>query len=158
MEENDCSSFIINKIAAADDLDKSHDDVIKWKHFHVVGRVPVTGEFPVQRPVTRRFDIFFDVCPKKNGWVNNGEAGDLRRHRTHYDVSVMKKGQHFAVDNCNAFSRKEKFWLQSFWLELHHIFFNKGFNRWQVRVKIAVVNQCTRADVAYHSIFRERIQ
>ena len=65
MEENDCSSFIVNKIAAADDLDKSHDDVIKWKHFHVVGRVPVTGEFPVQRPLTRRFDIFFDVCPKK---------------------------------------------------------------------------------------------
>ena len=24
-----------------------------------------------------------------NGWVNNGEAGDLRRHRTHYDVTVM---------------------------------------------------------------------
>ena len=25
------------------------------------------------------------------GWVNNGEAGDLRRHRTHYDVTVMAK-------------------------------------------------------------------
>ena len=24
-----------------------------------------------------------------NGWVNNREAGDLRRHRTHYDVIVM---------------------------------------------------------------------
>ena len=24
-----------------------------------------------------------------NGWVNNGEAGDLRRHRAHYDVIVM---------------------------------------------------------------------
>ena len=24
-----------------------------------------------------------------NGWVNNREAGDLRRHRPHYDVSVM---------------------------------------------------------------------
>ena len=24
-----------------------------------------------------------------NGWVNNGEAGDLRRNRAHYDVSVM---------------------------------------------------------------------
>ena len=24
-----------------------------------------------------------------NGWVNNGEAGDLRRHRAHYDVTVM---------------------------------------------------------------------
>ena len=24
-----------------------------------------------------------------NGWVNNGDAGDLRRHRAHYDVIVM---------------------------------------------------------------------
>ena len=24
-----------------------------------------------------------------NGWVNNREAGDLRRHRGHYDVNVM---------------------------------------------------------------------
>ena len=24
-----------------------------------------------------------------NGWVNNREAGDLRRHRAHYDVIVM---------------------------------------------------------------------
>ena len=24
-----------------------------------------------------------------NGWVNNREASDLRRHRGHYDVSVM---------------------------------------------------------------------
>ena len=24
-----------------------------------------------------------------NGWVNNREAGDLRRHRSHYDVNVM---------------------------------------------------------------------
>ena len=25
----------------------------------------------------------------ERGWVNNGEAGDLRRHRAHYDVIVM---------------------------------------------------------------------
>ena len=24
-----------------------------------------------------------------NGWVNNGEAGDLRHHRDHYEVTVM---------------------------------------------------------------------
>ena len=45
----------------------------------------VTGEFPVQRPVTRSFDVFFDLR-LNNAWVNNGEAGDLKRHRTHYDV------------------------------------------------------------------------
>ena len=24
-----------------------------------------------------------------NGWVNNGEAGDLRRHRVHYEITVV---------------------------------------------------------------------
>ena len=27
-----------------------------------------------------------------NGWVNNREAGDLRCHRVHYDIIVMKEG------------------------------------------------------------------
>ena len=29
------------------------------------GNSPVPGEFPAQRPVTRSFDIFFDLCPNK---------------------------------------------------------------------------------------------
>ena len=49
---------------------------------------PASGEFPSQRPVTQSFDIFF-VCAWINGWVNNREAGDLRRNRAHYDVIVM---------------------------------------------------------------------
>ena len=52
------------------------------------GNSPVTGEFPSQRPVTRSFEVFFDLRPKK-GSANNREAGDLRRHSSHYDVIVM---------------------------------------------------------------------
>ena len=52
------------------------------------GNSPVPGEFPTQRPVTRSFDVFFDLR-LNNGWENNGEAGDLRRYRAHYDVTVM---------------------------------------------------------------------
>ena len=48
------------------------------------GNSPVPGEFPIQRPVTRSFDVSFDLRLK-----NNGEAGSLRRHLVHYDVSVM---------------------------------------------------------------------
>ena len=33
--------------------------------------------------------MFTLICTWINGWVNNGEAGDLRRHRAHYDVIVM---------------------------------------------------------------------
>ena len=53
------------------------------------GNSPVPGEFPAQRPVTRSFDLFFDLR-LINDWVNNREAGDLRRHVDHYDVSVMQ--------------------------------------------------------------------
>ena len=33
--------------------------------------------------------LFSLICGRINGWVNNGEAGDLRRHRAHFDVTVM---------------------------------------------------------------------
>ena len=49
----------------------------------------VTGEFPAQTPVTRSFDIFNLICTWINEWVNDREAGDLRRHRAHCDVIVM---------------------------------------------------------------------
>ena len=53
------------------------------------------GEFTGSRwiPRTKASDAelwcFSLICARKNGWVNNGEAGDLRRHRAHYDVMVM---------------------------------------------------------------------
>ena len=52
------------------------------------GNSPVTGEFPAQRPVTRSFDVFFDLRLNKLlskqpwGWW-------FERHRTQYDVSVI---------------------------------------------------------------------
>ena len=33
--------------------------------------------------------VFSLICTRINGWVNNGESGDLRRHWAHYDVIVM---------------------------------------------------------------------
>ena len=44
-----------------------------------------TDEFPLQRPVTWSFDVFFDI----DVWVNSREAGYLRHHHVHYDVTVM---------------------------------------------------------------------
>ena len=46
-----------------------------------VGNSPVTSGFPAQRPVTRIFDVFFDL--------RLNEAGDLRLQYAHYDVIVM---------------------------------------------------------------------
>ena len=31
------------------------------------------------------------ICTRINGWVNDREAGDLRRHPAHYDVTVISK-------------------------------------------------------------------
>ena len=33
--------------------------------------------------------MFSLICAWINGWIKNGEAGDLRRHRVHYNVAVM---------------------------------------------------------------------
>ena len=47
-----------------------HDDVIKWKHFPrnwpFVWRIH--RSFPAQRPVTRSFDVFFDLRLNKRLW------------------------------------------------------------------------------------------
>ena len=33
--------------------------------------------------------MFTLICTRINGWVNNREVGDLRRHHGHYDVILM---------------------------------------------------------------------
>ena len=38
--------------------------------------------------------MFTLICVWINGWVNNHEAGDLRRYRVHYDVIVMTECVH----------------------------------------------------------------
>ena len=67
-----------------------HDDVIKWKYFPrnwPFLREPVPGEFPAQRPVTRSFDVFFDLRLNKRlskqprGWWFETPAWSLWRHR-----------------------------------------------------------------------------
>ena len=70
-----------------------HDDVIKWKHFprywpFVPGihRSPVNSLHKGQWGGALMFSL---ICTWINGSVNNREAGDLRRHRAHYDVMVM---------------------------------------------------------------------
>ena len=52
------------------------------------GNSPVIGEFPAQRPVTRN-SMFSLICTWINVWANNRNAGVLRRHCAHYDLTVM---------------------------------------------------------------------
>ena len=80
----------------------THDYVTKWKHFSALlaicaGNSPVTGESPLKGQ-WRWALILYLIYAWINGWVNNREAGDLRRHRTNYDVRVM----FFLVRNAEA--------------------------------------------------------
>ena len=48
------------------------------------------GEFTGPRWIPRTKALMFSlICVWINDWVNNREAGDLRRYRAHYDVIVM---------------------------------------------------------------------
>ena len=52
------------------------------------GNSPIADESPHKGQ--GRGPLMFSLnCAWTNGWVNNRDTGDLRRHRTHYDVSVM---------------------------------------------------------------------
>ena len=52
------------------------------------GNAPVTGGFPSVRPVTLSL-MFSLLSDWTYGWANNRYAGYLRRHRDHYDVTVI---------------------------------------------------------------------
>ena len=51
-----------------------------------------TGHLPKKKPVTRSLMISL-ISASANGWLNNRGASDLRRHRAHYDVTVMRLSQ-----------------------------------------------------------------
>ena len=76
-----------------DEIDTVHDDVIKRKHFpRYWPFVRGIHRFPANSPHERQWRgalMVSLICVWINGWVNNREAGDLRRYRVHYDVTVM---------------------------------------------------------------------
>ena len=70
-----------------------HDDVIKWKHFprywpfvRGIHRSPVNSPHKGQ---WRGALMIPFICVGINGWINNRDAGDMRRYCAHYDVIVM---------------------------------------------------------------------
>ena len=70
-----------------------HDNVIKWKYFHRnllfvsgIHRLPVDSAHKGQ---WHRALMLSLICAWTNGRANNRNAGDLRRHRAHYGVTVI---------------------------------------------------------------------
>ena len=77
--------------------------------FRVTG--PLCGEFtchgwiPLTKPSDAELWCFLWSVPWMNGWVKNREAGDIRRHRAHYDVIVM-----WRLAGGNAYHPAGKVW------------------------------------------------
>ena len=105
-----------------------HDDAIKWKHFSrywpfvrvCAGNSLVTGEFPSQKPVTRSFNVFFDLRLNKRLSEQLGgrwfETRSLWRHCT----ATQQKGHTRSNSNSNK------------WKVIHlSPVVNMTFNPWQ---------------------------
>ena len=78
-------------------LGHNHDDVIKWIHFprywpfvRGIRRSPVNSPHKGQWRGALMFSLTYVWI---NVWVNNREAGDLKRYHAHYDVTVMMNYQ-----------------------------------------------------------------
>ena len=72
-----------------------HDDVIKWKHFP--RKWPFVRSL-VNSPHKGQWSgalMFSLICVWISGWVNNREAGDLRRYRAHFDVILIPASRKF---------------------------------------------------------------
>ena len=73
----------------------NNDDVIKWKHFpRYWPFVRGIYQSPVNSPHKGQW----------HGWVNNREAGDLRRHCGHYDVTVW----HIWLSSSLVYAREQR--------------------------------------------------
>ena len=81
--------------------------------------------------------MFSLICVWISDWVNNREAGDLRRHRGHYEVNVMFT---FSMNNFPGFS---------------HIWYDSGTPivwdqvKWWPYVTFTNFNQFCRSHVSY---------
>ena len=90
---HDSSLEIITKSKYDIEPSTHQADVIKWKHFprywpfvRGIYRSPVNSPHKGQ---WRGALVISLICVWMNDWANHPEAGDLRRYRAHYDVTVM---------------------------------------------------------------------
>ena len=93
MSQKLCAWFCGALLLYGCDISSCHYDVIKWKHFRHywpfvrgIHSTPVNSLHKGQWWGALMFSL---ICVWKNGWVNNREAGDLRRYYAHYNITVM---------------------------------------------------------------------
>ena len=93
------------------------------------GNSPASDEFPAQRPVTRSFDVFFDLRVNKRiskqswGWWFETLSRSLWRHRNDYDGGNFSPCIHMphAQDGVIKWKYFQRYWP-----------FMRGIHRWPV--------------------------
>ena len=107
--------------------------------FRVTG--PLCGEFPYKGQWRGALMLSL-ICARTNGWVNNREAGDLRRHRAHYDITLMGKDRspNIKPQPNNVFTFLLLFWLgTSQFIPVHQNHFSDGANNCFIDTKVISV-------------------
>ena len=104
----------------------NHDDVIKWKHFprywlfvQGIHRSQVNSPHKGQ---WRGALMFSFICAWINDWVNNREAGNLRRHRAHCEVIVMPEYQCILCKYCLNHIKTETMYISPIFLVIFTFF------------------------------------
>ena len=104
---------------------QDHADVIKWKHFPrywpFLRGIHRSPEFPAHRPVTRSFDVFFDLHPNKRlsgqewCWWFETQLCPLWYHpnETCY-FNLSRRHELHATSQCNEKSQKYKLFFYIF--------------------------------------------
>ena len=98
------ATFGIDGLAQVMVCGQIHDDAIKWRHFprywpfvRGIHRSPVNSPHKGQWRGALMFSLIWVWI---NGWVNNLEAGDSRRH--HCDVTVMYLWTNTVLTHCEC--------------------------------------------------------
>ena len=107
----------------------------------------------------RKRNPFSLICALINGWVNNREAGDLRRHRARYDVTVMNttrtKQRIFKLCWCRTVHEKSSLfqfvcfpsgfiWIPHFYVSsrnLHCVMYTEIMNKIYPHAKLTKCNK-----------------
>ena len=94
--------------------------------------------------------MFSLICAWINGWVNNCEAGVWRRHRAHYDVTVMKKSER---DNSEIrlFYESEFDIVEN--VKSHNVTAWKCFPHWPFVRRIHTTTTCSCLELKSHRFF-----
>ena len=70
-------------------MTSSNGNIFRFTFVWGIHQSPVNSPHKGQWRGTLMFSL---ICAWTNGWVNNRDGGDLRRHRDRYDVTVMSCG------------------------------------------------------------------